>query len=142
MRYWDSSAIIALLVAEAASGAVRAEHTRDIEMSTWWGTQVECVSALARLEREGALAPSGLAAASDRLDELASQWAEVQPSQRLRQVAVRLLRTHALRAGDALQLAAASAVAEDHPRTLSFVTRDARLALAAEREGFAVITPS
>jgi hypothetical protein len=142
VRYWDSSAIIAMLVAEPASGAVSAEHARDIEMATWWGTQVECVSALSRLEREGALVPPALATASDRLDELASQWAEVQPSQRLRQVAIRLLRTHALRAGDALQLAAASAVAEDHARTLSFVTRDVRLALAAEREGFSVITPS
>ena len=142
VRYWDSSAIIAMLVAEPSSGAVRAEHARDIEMSTWWGTQVECVSALARLEREGALAPPDLATASVRLDELASQWAEVQPTQKLRQMAVRLLRTHPLRAGDALQLAAASAVAEDHPRTLPFVTRDVRLALAAEREGFAVITPT
>jgi predicted nucleic acid-binding protein len=142
VRYWDSSAIIAMLVSEPASAGVRAEHARDMEMATWWGTQVECVSALARLEREGALAPPDLVAASARLDELAAQWAEVQPTQRLRQTAVRLLRTHTLRAGDALQLAAASGVAENHPRTLPFVTRDVRLALAAEREGFAVITPS
>lgn len=142
MRYWDSSALIAMLVTEAASEAVRTEHARDIEMATWWGTQVECVSALARLERERALSSADLAAAFHRLDELASGWIEVQPSQRLRVTAVRLLRTHALRAGDALQLAAASAVAEDHPRSLPFVTRDARLALAAEREGFVTVIPS
>ena len=142
MRYWDSSAIIVLLVSEAASAAVRAEHGRDIEMATWWGTPVECVSALARLEREGVLGSADLAAAFQRLDELAAGWTEVQPSERLKATAVRLLRTHALRAGDALQLAAASAVAEDHPRSLPFVTRDARLALAAEREGFATVTPS
>lgn len=142
MRYWDSSAIIAMLVTEPASMSVRTEHARDIYMSTWWGTPVECVSALARLERERALTPPAVAAALVRLDELASGWVEVQPSQRLRATAVRLLRTHAIRAGDALQLAAASSVAEDHPRSLSFVTRDARLALAAEREGFVAITPS
>lgn len=142
MRYWDSSALIALLVTEAASAAVRREHGRDIEISTWWGTQVECVSALARIEREGALSSTDLAASLHRLDELASGWVEVQPTQRLRATAVRLLRTHALRAGDALQLAAASAVAEGHPRSLPFVTRDSRLALAAEREGFVTIVSS
>ena len=142
MRYWDSSAIIALLVTEATSEAVRDEHARDIEMVTWWGTQVECVSALARLERERALSAADLAASFQRLDQLAAGWLEVQPSQRLRTTAVRLLRTHALRAGDALQLAAASAVAEDHPPSLGFVTMDLRLALSADREGFVTITPS
>lgn len=142
MRYWDSSAIIPLLVSEAGAAGVRAEHARDIEISTWWGSQVECVSALARLEREGRLGSAHLAAALVRLDELASGWIEVQPNQRLRAIALRLLRMHALRAGDALQLAAASVAAEEHPRSLSFVTRDHRLALAADREGFVTLTPS
>lgn len=142
MRYWDSSAIIPLLVTEPGAASMRVEHARDIQMSTWWGTQIECVSALARLEREGSLSSPHLGAAFQRLDELASGWIEVQPSQRLRATAVRLLRMHALRAGDALQLAAATAAAEDYPRSLPFVTRDTRLALAADREGFVTITPS
>jgi uncharacterized protein len=142
VRFWDSSAIVALLVSERVSASVRAEHARDIEMTTWWGTQVECVSALARLEREATLLPADLTAASAGLDQLASGWTEVQPSHRLRATALRLLRTHALRAGDALQLAAAVAASEGNPRSLPFVTRDVRLALAAEREGFPTITPS
>ncbi len=54
---------------------------------------------------------------------------------------MRLLRTHSLRAADALQLAAARAASEERPDTLPFVTLDERLALAAQREGFAVIQP-
>lgn len=118
---------------------VRAEHARDVEMTTWWGTQIECVSALARLEREERLTPAMASEVYVRLANLAAGWAEVVPSERVRATAERLLRVHPLRAGDALQLAAASAAAEDHPRSLSFVTRDARLALAAEREGFVTI---
>lgn len=52
---------------------------------------------------------------------------------------MRLLRIHELRAADALQLAAALVLAVFDPKTLPFVTLDACLATAAEREGFAVL---
>jgi uncharacterized protein len=143
MRFWDSSAVVALLVDELATPAVRAAHADDIAMSTWWGTEVECVSALARLEREGRLDATGMADTFERLDGLASGWAEVQPLQRIRRSALRLLRVHPLRAADALQLAAALAMAEDHPASLPFVTLDDRLAEVAGREGFRlVLTPT
>jgi hypothetical protein len=116
-------------------------HDQDIAMTAWWGTGVECVSALARLEREGRLDPGQLTDGVDRLDGMAAGWLEVEPTQRLRQAALRLLRVHALRAGDALQLAAAMEAAEQQPQQLPFVTLDARLALAADREGFPVVVP-
>jgi predicted nucleic acid-binding protein len=142
VRYWDSSAVVALLVDELSSGAVRSAHDDDVVMATWWATDVECVSALARLERERRLDPEQLTEALDRLDELATGWLEVQPTQRVRRSAMRLLRVHALRAADALQLAAATTAAEDYAASLPFVTLDDRLALAAQREGFEVIRPS
>lgn len=141
MRFWDSSALVALLVDELSSAAVREVHEQDIAMTAWWGTEVECVSALARLEREGRLEAGQLSDGVDRLDELATGWLEVEPTQRLRQAALRLLRVHALRAADALQLAAAMEASEQHPQFLPFVTLDARLALAADREGFPVVAP-
>lgn len=141
MRYWDTSAIVGLLVDEAASARLRAEHERDIEMTTWWGTQVECVSAAARLEREGRLTAPLTGEVYLRLGKLAAGWVEVLPSERLRATAERLLRVHPLRAGDALQLAAGIVAAEDHTASIPFVTADARLALAARREGFEVIQP-
>ena len=139
MRFWDSSAVVALLVDELASPSVRAAHADDIAMATWWGTEVECASALARLEREGRLDATQMADAVERLDELAAGWAEVQPVQRIRRAALRLLRVHPLRAADALQLAAAVAAAEDHPASLPVVTLDDRLGDAAGREGFRVV---
>jgi predicted nucleic acid-binding protein len=140
MKFWDSSAIVPLLVAEPASQAMAATLEDDGELICWWGTPLECVSALARREREGSLTAAEVAAALRRLDALRTAWAEVQPTDRVRAIAIRLLRTHSLRAADAFQLAAAIATAEDHPETLPFVTLDAHLAEAAVREGFRVTT--
>lgn len=142
MRYWDTSAIVGLLVEEPASAMLRGAHARDVEMTTWWGTQVECVSAAARLEREGRLTPALAEEVYLRLGRLAAGWVEVLPSERLRATAERLLRVHPLRAGDALQLAAGIVAAEDHTASMPFVTSDARLGLAAQREGFEVIRPA
>lgn len=138
MRFWDSSAIVPLLVLEGSSEAAVAALEADPDVVAWWGTPIECASALARREREGDLTADGTSVALSRLDALRSTWAEVQPVDRVRATAVRLLRTHPLRAADALQLASAIAVAEDHPETLPFVTLDEHLADAASREGFTV----
>jgi predicted nucleic acid-binding protein len=142
VRYWDTLAIVPLLVAEAASSAVRDAFDADPLVVTWWGTAVECISALARLEREGAMTPAEMQGASERLDALEHAWAEVQPTDQLRGLAGRLLRVHALRAADALQLAAALVAAEGQPGSLTVVTLDSGLALAAEREGLRVTRPA
>jgi len=142
MRFWDSSALVPLLVLEDASEAVRRELVEDSVVFAWWGSRVECVSAIARREREGALSAASALAALRRLDAVRDAWAEVQPTERVRDTAVRLLRSHSLRGADALQLAAAIAAAEDQPRSLPIVTLDNHLGDAAEREGFPVIRPA
>ena len=141
MRFWDSSAVVPPLVVETASEDVMREYERDPEVVVWWATEVACVSALARLERDGSLAGRSMVDALWRLDGLARAWREVQPIARVRETAVRLLRVHALRAGDAFQLGAALVASEDHLATLPVVTLDDRLAQAAEREGFTVVRP-
>lgn len=141
MRFWDSSAIVPLLVAEPSSLVVMDEFERDPEVVVWWATEVECVSALARLEREGSLVGPSMTDALERLDALAQAWQEVQPVVRIRLTAIRLLRVHGLRGADALQLGAALAVAEDRPASLQIVTLDDRLGQAAEREGLRVVSP-
>lgn len=141
MRYWDTSAVVPLLVSEEASHAVLGEYEHDTEMLVWWATEVECASALARLESEGALAPPAAADAFDRLAALAASWLEVQPVAVVRRTAVRLLRVHSLRAADALQLAAAVVASENDPASLPLVTFDERLARAAQKEGFPVTRP-
>ena len=142
MRFWDSSAIVPMLVPEPSSAVVRRVFEEDPQVAVWWATEVECASALARLEREGGIEAADVADALDRLDALALSWREVQPMADLRPVAVRLLRTHSVRSADAFQLAAARAASEDRPETLPFVTLDDRLSLAAQREGFEVISPA
>ncbi|MCU0934570.1 MAG: type II toxin-antitoxin system VapC family toxin [Gammaproteobacteria bacterium] len=136
MRFWDSSAIVPLLVAEPARESVLARLVEDPEMVVWWGTPVECASALARREREGLLSASDATRALDRLRELSLAWNEVLPSEAVRGTAQRLLRVHPLRAGDALQLAAAVIACEHEPLSFAFMSLDERLNEAAQREGF------
>jgi uncharacterized protein len=139
MKFWDSSAIVPLLLAEPTTRAMQTMVAKDSTMLVWWATEVECASALARLEREDALEDAATRLAFDRLRQLASGWHEIDPSDAIREAAVRFLRVHALRAGDALQLAAAFVAAERRPPSLEVVTLDERLAGAARKEGFDVI---
>lgn len=139
MKFWDASAIVPLLVAEAATRSVQAVARRDSDMLAWWGSRVECASALARLERESLLGRKDALRAFDRLKQLADGWHEIEPSEIVRENAIRLLRVHALRAADALQLAAAFVAAEGRPPSLHLVTLDARLADAARKEGFELV---
>lgn len=138
MRFWDSSAVVPLLVAEEATGRMQAEFRDDPAMIVWWATEIDCVSALSRLERDGDLMEASAAKSLERLDALRSAWHEVEPVARVRQTARRLLRTHPLRAADSLQLAAALVVAENRPDSLPLLTLDGRLAAAAAREGMQV----
>jgi uncharacterized protein len=141
MRFWDSSALVPLVLSESASGPVLAEYESDPAVVVWWATPVECASAVCRLERDGQLAAADATAALARLQRLAGSWHTIEAVERVRILSLRLLRVHPLRAADALQLAAAHLAAEDHPATLPLVTLDERLALAADREGFPVVQP-
>ena len=136
MRFWDASAIVPLLIAEAPTRRLQAFAASDPDILVWWG---ECALALARLERDAALDPQAAALAFSRLEQLAAGWHEVDPSDIVRETATRLLRVHPLRAADALQLAAAFIAAEQRPSSLEMLTLDDRLAGAAQNEGFAVI---
>ena len=136
MKFWDSSALVPLLAAEEHTRAVQSLYARDPEVVVWWGTPVECASAIARLERDGALSPADAAESFARLDALARSWMQIEPSDEIRETARRLLRVHPLRAADSLQLAAAHVAAERRPSTLVLVTFDDRLHEAAGKEGF------
>jgi len=133
--YWDASPIIALLVGEPA--ATRYRHFENERIVTWWGTSLECISAIARRQREGAGAAI-VAESYRRLQAMRDGWLEVHASESLHRTAVRLLKTHPLRAGDALQLGAALVASNFEAHSARFLTEDARLKQAAEREGFVV----
>jgi len=139
MRFWDASAIVPLLISEPSTRHVQALAARDPAMLVWWGNQVECASAITRLERDGALDESAVTLAFERLKQLAAGWHEVDPSDTVREAAVRFLRVHPLRAADSLQLAAAFVAAERRPSSLEVITLDDRLGAAARKEGFGLI---
>lgn len=139
MRFWDASAIVPLVVEEGASAAMRALLRQDDELAVWWGAGLECASALARRARAGDLTRADAARADQRLRRAAEGWLEVPATDAVRTAARRLLGVHALRAADALQLAAAIIAADREPASIDFVTLDDRLAEAAEREGFRVL---
>jgi predicted nucleic acid-binding protein len=110
----------------------------DPAIVTWWGTPIECVSAITRLERDQHLDAAGVREALARLRAVAETWTEVPAVPLVREQATRLLRLHPLRAADAVQLAAALVASDFEPGSLEFVTLDQRQATAAEREGFRV----
>ena len=139
MKFWDASAIVPLLITEQTTRRLQALLAKDPAMLVWWGAEVECVSALARLEREGGVGPQALAVALKRLGQLATAWHEIDASDSVREAATRFVRVHPLRAADALQLAAAFLAAERRPATLEVITLDERLGAAARKEGFTVI---
>lgn len=138
MRFWDSSAIVPLLLQEESTAQRRALLRQDPVVITWWASAVECESAITRLQRDSALSDESAQLARRRLAELSGEWRRVQPAEAILSLAIRLLRTHPLRAADAIQLAAGLQVS-DGQSGLGFVCNDQRLADAARREGFAVV---
>lgn len=139
MKYWDSSALVPLLLPEAMTADVRRVLAADPQVVTFWTTEVEIVSAIARRERRGALEPAPVSTALARLEKLRTEWSEVLPVDSVRDCARRLLRTHDLRTADSLQLAAAIVASDHRPSSLPFVCLDGRLRTAAGKEGLPVL---
>jgi uncharacterized protein len=139
LRFWDSSAIIPLCLGESSSETIIRLLRADPEMVVWWAASVECQSALSRRKREGVLSPEGESKAKAALAALAVEWSEIQPVDRLRKKAERLLMVHPLRAAEAFQLSAALIWAEDSPQDQAIVCLDQNLREAALKEGFTLL---
>ena len=137
--FWDSSAVLPTVVAEARSAEMIQLLRADLAPVIWWATPVECHSAVARRHRDGHLAAAPLAKAIARLDAWLVEVDSVTPTERVRERARRLLDLHPLRPADSLQLAAALVWAEAGKPGEAFVCLDGRLREAAQREGFVVL---
>lgn len=138
MRFWDTSGIVPLLLEQEASGAMRSLAESDPAMAAWWGTPVECASAVARLRREDLLSVDEEEEVLGTLTLFRKAWVEVLPGMEVQREAMRILRVHPLRAADALQLGAALVWAGAGSGA-ALVTLDERLGLAARLEGFVVL---
>lgn len=138
MRFWDTSALVPLLLDQPATARVLGLLADDPEIVAWWGTPLECASAAARLRREDRLTVDDEDLVLALLERLAQTWCAILPSEEVREQAGRLLRVHSLRAADALQLAAARTWSGDS-KGAELVTFDERLSKAARLEGFRVL---
>ena len=142
MRFWDSSALLTLSAGQPQAPSLQPVMDDDPKTAIWWGTRVEMVSGACRLRREGRFDEAGFQDLLAGIDQTCREADEVDPSEKLREEAVRLIKVHELRAGDALQLAAALEWAGRNPRGAGFVCMDKRLREAAAKEGFSVLPKS
>ena len=142
MRFWDTSALIPLIVEEPWSPEARTLLKADPQLVLWWGASVECFSALARSLREGRITPEDHDAGCRVVEALRDGSFEIQAAEAVRARARRLLRGYPLRAADALHLAAALTWCLERPSGSGFVCLDHRLRQAAQGEGFVVLPES
>ncbi len=103
--FWDSSALVPILVAETRSAELSAWLRRDRTAVVWSSSAVECRSTLYRRWREQAISEAELSRALARLEGLAEDVDQIAPTSKLKERAGRALSMHPLRAADALQLA-------------------------------------
>jgi hypothetical protein len=139
VRFWESSALVALIVEQRATREVRALREDDLEAVAWMLSDVEVRSAIERLRREGVLTPEQALRDIQDSEVVWKQLRVIDLVGAVKQRAKRLLARHPLRAADALQLGAALLVADDDPGRIEIVSLDERLAEAARREGFRVL---
>ncbi|MGE5835495.1 MAG: type II toxin-antitoxin system VapC family toxin [Acidobacteriota bacterium] len=140
--FWDSSALVPILLPESRSEALIGLLAADREVVIWWATPLECQSALYRRHRDAPLPSPVMRDVADRLRAFVEHADTIAPTDEVRRRAARLLASHVLRAADALQLAAALVWCEEQPHNETFVSLDERLCAAARKEGFAVAPES
>jgi len=138
VRFWDTSAIVPLLSDEDTTDAMQALLVADPNIVVWAFTPVEIASALWRKHRTTRDDVSRVAA-QRRLAILVAKWTYVDDFDAVLRRAHQTVSRHALKAADALQLAAALEAARNDRQSLPFVTLDHELIVAARAEGFTVL---
>jgi hypothetical protein len=139
MRFWDSSALIPLLVHEEASDAMRSILSDDPRIAASVITPIEIESALWRRRHHDEMDAEQHMAAEEMFAELTASWSEIADIISAQRIALDLLSRHALRAADAIQLATAIVASDATAASLPFITLDRELGAAARAEGFAVL---
>jgi predicted nucleic acid-binding protein len=144
VKFWDSSAIVPLVIEEKTSRQCRDLYRADRHVDVWEYTETEVLSGIVKQTRvQPPLTDDELDAALTRLDTHRREWEVVKAVtddivSEIKRRARRHMLTHRLRSGDALQLAAAT-MRFDPPMRRAFVVFDGQLADAAANEGFDVI---
>ena len=138
MRFWDSSAIVPLLVEEDRSADALRLLREDQQILASTLTPVEVSSALWRRRHAGELPAAAHAEAERIFAEISRHWREIAHTPRIVELALNVLSRHPLRSMDAMQLGAAMFASGTGPR-VPIVAFDRRFAEAARAEGFPVL---
>jgi predicted nucleic acid-binding protein len=138
MKFWDSSAIVPLVVNEEETDYCLKTLSHDQEMLIWCLSRLEVMSALCRQVRDKTFSDTEFQKAKTRMNDLIERAYEVKAIEKVKQRALRLLEVHPLRAADACQLASALVASQEDPGRLTIVCFDQRLKKAAIKEGFVV----
>lgn len=134
IRYFDASALVKRYVEEPSSEIVR-QGMRDAILITSRLTEVEVISALVRRWRQGDLTEEALDRTLEALQADLQSLNLIEPVAEITALAGTLLRSHPLRAGDALQLASSVYLQRKVRGKLEFWAFDQRLNAAAAKEG-------
>lgn len=139
--FWDTSALVPICCSQPGLSVVSGKFApRFKHKIIWWGASVELHSSLQRLHREKVLDATQLAMARGRWDKLSNTLLMIEPTARLHELATTFPALYDLRALDSFQLAAALIWCKEKPRRRPFVCFDKRLAEAATKAGFTVLT--
>lgn len=104
VAFWDSSALVALILEEDTAEELRQILLGDRNINIWWATKVELASAVYRTYRMGEVPEQALPGLFKQIEQLTVQANEIEPTPEIRNVAYRILRIHNLRAADASNL--------------------------------------
>ena len=139
LGFFDASALVKAYVLEPESVSVRRGLSEGI-VAVSRLSHVEVASALGRRWREGLLSDKEHAAALAAFATDVERWVIVELTDAVARHACQLIDMHALRAGDAIQLASALEARDRMPGVFgSFVAYDVRLCAAARAEGLTTI---
>lgn len=134
LYYFDTSAIVPLLLTEPTSGRCRAVWNRADLVASSSLSLVEARASLARATKAGRIAPTAHRSAVVNLEALWADIAAIPPTPEVLRTAAALATSHAMRGYDAVQCSSALALASDD---LIAVSGDHELLRAWGRLGIA-----
>ncbi len=144
VNYWDTSAIVALILKEDASQILMDLYEDHSPIYTWTLSSIEVYSAIHRRSKMAKVTAGELQSWLKRWEIIQACINYIEAIPLVKKISENVLRVHELKAADSLQLAAAiflrnpSALMHTDKKSF-FLTTDKQLAKAAFKEGFEVL---
>lgn len=138
MKFWDTSALVPLITKEERTPDCQRIIGTDRNVAVSFITPLELTSTIWKRGRRW-IDQAAFRRSLFKIAEFESNWTNVDDAEDILKLARQLITLYVLRSSDAIQLAAALHLVDDHPEDLPFVSLDNDLRRAARSEGFAVL---